>query len=588
MTISECPAFATVDDAVRAFANATEARRIHAAGWFEVGGARYRVAYGAGGPEVVRHGGPSTIGALLRHVPGGPLASREVRLSRRLAQTREADRQCLIGALEAWRDERPGEGRHEAIQRLLQCRDEAARELDLRGLRLSGLPPAIGSLRHLAVLRLGNNDLSAVPAPLRSLRGIRVLELDGNRIEAVPAWLSRLSDLQVLSLNANRIGHWPKPVASLRKLAYLWLQDNAMTRIPLDIATAPQSCETFLAGNPLDEFSRDLLHAADGWRPDAPIHYDTASHPSYPLLRDPPAGVGAVQRGRLPSFVHLAADSDEVPRVHPASCLTAQQAEQCARLFRRVAHALTQASVPARRTAAILDYRLDLIEHWMHGDAELYRQCSAAIEIGLEDCVDRLIATLDEVELALIEAALERRPGSAAELAQLGRGLYRLNLLSALVCRDERRDGTLDRLLAYRTMLADELSLPLEVRRVSLEQWASTGLSAWHLDWMRDTVLRMEARDDHAGLDDFISAWKPWQQYVRRADPDWMERLNLGLQQALEDAAAGVAAGTCSPQAHDRLVRTSPQRFEALFRRHCREMYRAQRAAAPAAESIAP
>lgn len=580
MPISECPAFASIDDVVIAFADPDQARRIHLAGWFKVDGTHYRVAYGKSGPEVVRRGVHGTIDGLCRHIAIGPLASPGGRLARRLALSPQADRHCLIGALDAWRNERPEEGRAEAAQRLLRCRDDGACELDLRGLRLSSLPPAIGSLQHLGVLRLGGNRLGTIPAPIKSLRGIRVLELDRNRIDTVPSWLAKLSELQVLSLNANRIAHWPRPVTSLRKLALLWLEDNAMRSIPLDVATAPQSCETFVAGNPWDELSRDLLHAADRWRPDAPIHYDRVAHPSYPLVRRLPPGSGALQRGRLPAFVHVPADGEQAPMVYPVSCLTKDEGEQCRSLIRRVAHVLAQADVPLRRTGAVLDYRLDLIERWLRSDAALWRQCSAAILIGLEDCVERLVATLDDVEIAVIEAILGQRAGTATQLAALGRGLFRLDLLGRMVCRQAGQDDAFWQLQAYRTMLADELSLPLEVRRVAKAQWTASGLSAAHVDAMRDTVLRLEAQDDYAGLDDFMSAWKPWQQYVRQAEAPWMEQLNLGLQQALDDAAADMSTGACTREAYERLVRESPQRYEALFRQRCRDIHRALRAGA--------
>ena len=93
-------------------------------------------------------------------------------------------------------------------------------ELDLTGVDLrGGIPPALGALSVLRVLRLSGAGLTGpVPPELGNLVHLRVLALDGNALTgAVPPELSRLENLTELRLEGNALsGPAPPPPGASR------------------------------------------------------------------------------------------------------------------------------------------------------------------------------------------------------------------------------------------------------------------------------------------------------------------------------------------------------------------------------------
>ncbi len=92
------------------------------------------------------------------------------------------------------------------------------REIDLRGLRLTGtVPAALGHLTELRRLDLGSNVLSGtIPPELSGLDQLRELRLDNNVLRGdVPEELARLAQLRVLSLHRNGLGCVPTQLYDL-------------------------------------------------------------------------------------------------------------------------------------------------------------------------------------------------------------------------------------------------------------------------------------------------------------------------------------------------------------------------------------
>ena len=80
-------------------------------------------------------------------------------------------------------------------------------ELNLPSNQLSGeVPPGLGNLARLRVLRLYNNQLNGeIPPKLGKLANLRQLYLRGNRLSGeIPPELSKLANLWALSLDDNR------------------------------------------------------------------------------------------------------------------------------------------------------------------------------------------------------------------------------------------------------------------------------------------------------------------------------------------------------------------------------------------------
>ena len=94
--------------------------------------------------------------------------------------------------------------------------------LELRNLNLTGrIPPELGELNHLYVLRLDGNRLTGpIPPELGNLTRLFLLSLEGNRLTGpIPAELANLSNLGQLSLADNRLtGSIPPELAEIERI----------------------------------------------------------------------------------------------------------------------------------------------------------------------------------------------------------------------------------------------------------------------------------------------------------------------------------------------------------------------------------
>ena len=95
--------------------------------------------------------------------------------------------------------------------------------LDLRNLNLTGrIPPELGELSHLYVLRLDGNRLTGpIPPELGNLTRLFLLSLDGNRLTGpIPPELANLLNLGQLSLADNRLaGSIPPELAEIERFS---------------------------------------------------------------------------------------------------------------------------------------------------------------------------------------------------------------------------------------------------------------------------------------------------------------------------------------------------------------------------------
>ncbi len=91
------------------------------------------------------------------------------------------------------------------------------------------IPPVLGELQQLSVLRLNRNYLNgAIPPELGKLRNLTTLALSSNALTgAIPKELGNLANLEHLALHRNRLsGDIPEALTALNKLQSLTLRGN--------------------------------------------------------------------------------------------------------------------------------------------------------------------------------------------------------------------------------------------------------------------------------------------------------------------------------------------------------------------------
>ena len=128
-------------------------------------------------------------------------------------------------------------------------------KLSNNGGGLSGeIPPELGSLSNLELLKLSNNGggLSGeIPPELSSLSNLKSLQLDYNNLSGeIPAELGSLSNLTELRLNYSALsGEIPPELGSLSNLKYLHVYDNRLSgEIPAELGSL-SNLETLSLGN---------------------------------------------------------------------------------------------------------------------------------------------------------------------------------------------------------------------------------------------------------------------------------------------------------------------------------------------------
>ena len=156
------------------------------------------------------------------------------------------------------------------------------------------------------------------------------------------------------------------------------------------------------------------------------------------------------------------------------------------------------------------------------------------IEQAIVSCDDRVIMMLNQVELQLRIIEAEESADPEFALQQLAVGLIKLNKVhqcAAEHCQITPGVDEVEVFLAYETLLADQLDLPISTRHMLFERIA--GLS--------ETQLQFAAAEAHSivqepgVLDHFLGEWDPWQRHVRAQDAEGVQWSHLmSTYQSLE------------------------------------------------------
>ena len=145
----------------------------------------------------------------------------------------------------------------EAEQKIQQALKSGATELDLNGMGLTELPPALWKLKSLKVLKLGyeytgeKNQLKEIPKEIGQLMQLTQLNLSSNKLTILPDSLGQLTQLTELNLSSNQLTALPDSLGQLTQLQLLFLVGNQLTVLPDSLAQLSRVKNLSIGNNPL-------------------------------------------------------------------------------------------------------------------------------------------------------------------------------------------------------------------------------------------------------------------------------------------------------------------------------------------------
>lgn len=137
--------------------------------------------------------------------------------------------------------------RHE-IPVNIQCLAQSLTELYITNTNITRLPPQIGQLTKLQVLKLSNTSLRHLPATIGRLSSLTNLHLPNNHLRILPGTMQSLRSLKHITLTDNHGLRSIEPLNGLPSLLSVKAENCFIEEIPRDL---PQLTHLFLANNSL-------------------------------------------------------------------------------------------------------------------------------------------------------------------------------------------------------------------------------------------------------------------------------------------------------------------------------------------------
>ena len=165
-------------------------------------------------------------------------------------------------------------------------------------------------------------------------------------------------------------------------------------------------------------------------------------------------------------------------------------------------------------------------------DDEIKEQALDLIHEGLISCDDRIIATLDDIELLGKIQEAEREspaPESEAKLRSLGEALYKLEEVRKSARRHMANLNWVDEVevqLAFQIGLTETLQLPLSTQNMIFRRCANV-TDEQIADAGREILRNCTERN----INQFLQSWDPWKRNIRRKTiPDYeaLDSVNIG------------------------------------------------------------
>lgn len=468
-------------------------------------------------------------------------------------------------------DSAPAEGVHDQMldewaaeegQNPLEDRQEAVRrvnawnqgELDLGMLRLTSLPPLPAGL-HL--LDASFNRLTSLPETLPD--ALLSLNVRGNQLASLPALPAELASLDVhhnrltslpdalppaledLNVGHNQLTSLPEALPA--RLERLDLSENQLTSLPTGLLTQlGAEAEMVLFGNPLPEqvlTNLDTIQSTDGY-----------AGPRVLFLADEGSELSETDEGQ--------SEEDAAAQFLPETVTDWLNRDPKEGDPEVVAKWQSFAEEPgAEEYADFLKGLLDTVnsgnEGFQQGVANDLRQAAANPQLRAqyfqlaldanESCEDRRTLTWNGMQtarlIANVESGLYDNNEGVAALVDLGRVMFRLDALGgiarekvqSLLTDDTINDvDEIEVYLAYQAKLRERLGL--QHIAPEMNYFNVSDVTEEDIDRAETSVRSKEA----TGFADYLATdWKPWDDVVRRIEPEHHATMEKQLADTLEE-----------------------------------------------------
>jgi len=130
--------------------------------------------------------------------------------------------------------------------------------LDLGGKELFFLPPEIGLLPELRILRVQDNRLEVIPEEICECEKLNNLIAKNNLIIALPEKIGELKKLTALNVSHNVLERLPASFGDLKSLERLFLSNNQIQEVPASIGSLSKLQELKLHFNPVKKIPSNI------------------------------------------------------------------------------------------------------------------------------------------------------------------------------------------------------------------------------------------------------------------------------------------------------------------------------------------
>ncbi|NJJ57621.1 NEL-type E3 ubiquitin ligase domain-containing protein [Pseudomonas sp. B14(2022)] len=402
--------------------------------------------------------------------------------------------------------------------------------LKLRRMGLSdrSLPflQAFGGLRWL---NLSENNFTQLPALRNGGAGLTKLNLKSNDIQLTEQSRTRLESMQqlkILNLGHNRRLGWSADVSRLRELNQLYLPNTGTTRFPVGVERLPALARIDLHANQITT----LPEYAYQHRERINVHENPLSAATLARLQ---MGEPLMQWGE-----HVTVDeARDLWLGEPSAAELTRRGgiwdelrsiPESAAFFTVLADTTRSAEYASAVTRPSLAQRVwDMLE--AASESQAIRESLFTTADDRVTCGDGSSVEFMNLESELMGARALEMVGTEhveGSLIATGRKLFRLTLVDAIAQRDVEARGPgfteqVEVILAYRTLLADRLELPVKSREMLFPQQANVSQAA--IDGAYAQVLRDERNT--AAEETFLTGRLFWETHLRSRYPQELKAL---------------------------------------------------------------